>query len=162
MTFSNPLDHALIPENAAEWIAWYKEKKEANDILNEITNQPDGTLCKRVLPEKVIWYGHRIGALLAKKEKLKYSQLRRFVDALKEIDTVQDFDEKKTQLTLFQIQLIHGLSRQKNLEPFVTVIKGIIEDEKLIKEQADIERFMALVDSITAYFEILEEKSKNE
>ncbi len=98
--------------------------------------------------------------------KVEYSQLRRFVDAIKEIDEIENWEQKKTKLKLFQLQLVHGYSRQENLEPFYTVIKGIIASDGLIRQDdpdhfnEDFERFLALIDSITAYFEIMDEKNK--
>jgi len=151
----------LIPEDDTTWNGWYNSNKSAQDILGEIKNQDTNrTFTQRVLPQQIIWYGHRIGAILAN-NKLKYAQLRRFVDALKDIAALDDWNKKLIELTLFQVQLVHGYSRKAELEPFFTVIKGIIEKD-WIKSSEDFERFMALIDSITAHFEIFEDKSKNE
>lgn len=159
--FQNPLDPALVPADDLEWQQWFKSITSAGEIINEIRNE-SGTLAERIKPQQIIRYGHRLGFMLAREKKLKYSQLRRFVDALKDIEAIEHLETKKIKLKLFQVQLVHGLSRKEELEPFFTVIKGIIENDSLILTDPDFDRFMSLVDSITAYFEIFEDKSKSE
>lgn len=159
--FKDPLDPALVPPSDSKWINWYNSVRNERQILNEI-EALSGSLAERIKPQKVIWYGHRLGHLLAER-KLKYAQLRRFVDALKEIEAIETLETKKVKLTLFQVQLIHGLSRKEELEPFFIVVKGIIANaDELILTEEDFARFIALIDSITAYFEVFEDKSKNE
>lgn len=159
--FQNPLDPALVPEDDQEWQNWFTTVESADQILAEIKNE-SGTLAERIKPQQIIRYGHRLGFMLAREKKLKYAQLRRFVDALKDIEAIEHLETKKIKLKLFQVQLVHGLSRKEELEPFFTVIKGIIENDSLIRNDIDFDRFMSLVDSITAYFEVFEDKSKSE
>lgn len=158
-TFTDPLNPMLVPEDDKEWREWFKETRDASKIMEEIDQCGGDTLAQKILPRQIIMYGHWLGYMLA--IKLKYAQLRRFVDALKDIERKGDLETRKKRLTLFQIQLVHGLSRQKALEPFFIIIKGIIHLD-IIKNEEDFERFMSLVDSITAYFEIFEDKSKRE
>ncbi len=162
-----PKDPALMPPSDTVWQQWYDGNKTAQAILNELveTNQ---CLHKALLPEKVIHYGHWIGAKLAGHlggSGIQYSQLRRFVDGLKDL-LPKSPGEQKRLLKLFQIHLVHGYSRKPELEPFYIVVKGIIGNNTLIRYdgsdaefEEDFMRLMDLVDSITAYFSIMEKEN---
>ena len=152
-----------------DWKKWYssveinskKNKDFSEYILKEIkANFSDSEkLANGLFPKQINYYGHKMGFILVE-NKLKYSQLRRFVDALKTIDNISDWETKKFKVELFPIQLVHGLARKEELEPFVILIKGIIERD-WIKETDDFETLLSLVDSITAYFEVFENKEAN-
>ncbi len=167
-----PLDPALIPEENTEWRTWFNNKNKAEELLAEITRL-NAPLSNSLFPNKVLQYGHWIATMLTgyppklegdKNEGVKYSQLRRFVNGLKDIAQIKMWTEQEQKLRMFQVHLVHGYSRQESLEPFYTVIQGIIANNGLIRShpkeafQADFLRLMDLVDAITAYYEILKTK----
>ncbi len=99
--------------------------------------------------DKIIQYGQIIGYKCAE-DKLKYSQLRRYVD---EIKNIEQSENRIAKLKLFRIHLLHGYSRQaKELESFYKFIDGIIKSST-VEDEKDFEAFVHLIDSITAHFE---------
>lgn len=140
-----------------DWRAWHGKQESAEALLVEL-EEGRGGLAERLTPDRVIRYGLWTGEQLA--GAVKYSQLRNFVDEVKRIyrgpADATNTERIRTDLVLFQIQLLHGLSRQKALKPFVVLLRGIIQNsETWLQSRADLDRLMALVDSITAHFEIL-------
>jgi hypothetical protein len=142
-----------------DWEVWHFAKEQSPQALLDELEAADGDgLAARLTPTRVIRYGLWTGERLA--GKVKYSQLRNFVDEIKRIYQGPSDEASvgliRTDLVLFQIQLLHGLSRQAALDPFVTLLRGIIQrNETWLRSRADLDRFMALVDSITAHFEVL-------
>jgi len=109
---------------------------------------PDDRL-QDVDTDKLMQYGQIIGFQSAK-VGLKYNQLRRYVDEIKNFEYSED---KITRLKMFRVHLLHGYSRQPNeLEPFYKFIDGIIKSNK-VEDDQDFEAFVHLIDSITAHFE---------
>ena len=102
-----------------------------------------------------IEYGHLIAYKLAK-DDLKYSQLRRFFDAIKELDTKENLEIRKEKLFLFQIQLVNGMARQKKLEPFVKVLLAIISRD-WVKSNDDFRRLFDFLDAVVAFFNYFEQ-----
>ena len=143
-----------------DWKKWFDENinivptllsdlilKEIRRNLNSISSP---RLYLGLFPQQIIMYGHLIGAKL-EGEKLKYSQLRRFVDALKEIDNLKNWQDKLYKINLFPIYLVNGAARQDKLLLFTSTINGIIMNNWII-EQEDFDTLLQLVDSITSYF----------
>ena len=136
-----------------EWIVTVKilESKDTTTIAEEICVLQ----LKELTADKIIQYGQVIGSHCAV-SKLKYSQLRRYVDEIKMIEQLSDRINK---LKLFRINLLHGYSRQeKELKPFYIFIDSLIKTNK-IKDDKDFETFTYLIDSITAHFEALRDDS---
>ena len=99
--------------------------------------------------DNLMQYGQAIGFKSAC-EGLKYNQLRRYVD---EIKNIEQSENRITKLKMFRVHLLHGYSRQPNeLEPFYKFIDGIIKSNK-VEDDKDFEAFVHLIDSITAHFE---------
>lgn len=126
-----------------------------DNFFTDINNR-QSKLSMGLFPKQInIW-----GLIIAERlysEKLKYSQLRRFVDALKEIDNLNNWESKKNKISLFPIYLINGYARQKNLKLFSFLLSEIIEKD-LIKEPEDFIAMLNLIDSITSYFKVLSEE----
>lgn len=127
------------------------------NAVNEMKNQSSKKLVANIIEprlvslpaDKIVQYGLVIG-YKCKESKLKYSQLRRYVD---EIKTIEQSSDKINKIKLFRIQLLHGYSRQKEqLEPFYQFVDGLIKSNK-IQEEKDFKAFVDLIDSITAHFE---------
>lgn len=109
---------------------------------------PDDRL-QNVDKDKLMRYGQVIGFKSAK-AGLKYNQLRRYVDEIKNFEHSED---KITRLKMFRVHLLHGYSRQPTeLEPFYKFIDSIIKSNK-VEDEKDFDAFVHLIDSITAHFE---------
>lgn len=137
-------------------------KKAVNAIKTQdgdkiIQSIPE-TKFSKVSPEKIIQFGQVIGNQCVD-SKLKYSQLRRFVDEIKSIEMA---DDKINKLKLFRIPLLHGYSRQPvALKPFYQFVDGLIKSNK-IQDDDDFENFVRVIDSITAHFEALRNDDKED
>lgn len=119
-----------------------------DDINVLIEELPDGRL-QVIEKNKLMQYGQAIGFKSAD-VGLKYNQLRRYVDEIKNFEQSED---KIIRLKMFRVHLLHGYSRQPNeLEPFYKLIDGIIKSNK-VEDEKDFEAFIHLIDSITAHFE---------
>ncbi len=116
-----------------------------NALIKEFPNERLDVIEKDYLMQ----YGQVIGfksALVG----LKYNQLRRYVD---EIKNIEQSENRITKLKMFRVYLLHGYSRQPTeLEPFYKFIDGIIKSNK-VEDDKDFEVFVHLIDSITAHFE---------
>lgn len=116
-----------------------------NALIKEFPDERLQIIDKDILMQ----YGLVIGYKCAHAE-LKYNQLRRYVDEIKNIEQSED---KITRLKMFRVHLLHGYSRQpKELESFYKFIDGIIKSNK-VEDEKDFEAFVHLIDSITAHFE---------
>lgn len=123
------------------------QTKDADAIVREIPEKK----MKELPAEKVIQLGQVIGEKCVK-SKLKYSQLRRFVD---EIKSIEMSDDRINKLKLFRIPLLHGYSRQPDaLKPFYQFVDGLIKLNK-IQDDEDFEKFVLIIDAITAVYEAL-------
>ncbi len=117
--------------------------------LETIIDQP----LRNLTPDMIIEYGQVIGYKCFE-SKLKYSQLRRYVDEIKNIEALASV-ERVSKIQLFRIPLLHGYSRQpEELKPFFKFIDSIIKGNN-IQNDDDFENFVRLVDSITAHYEAL-------
>ena len=138
-------------------VTWWQDNKRTTEekIMEDLkTNSSNGaTLTSRLSTKMTVRYGLLIGYKLVK-GGLKYAQLRRFFDAMKELANIKNFEEREEKLFLFQIQLVNGLARQEQLKPFVKVLTGIISNE-WIKSEPDFQRLLDFVDAIVAYFSYL-------
>ncbi|RXK84874.1 type III-A CRISPR-associated protein Csm2 [Chlorobaculum sp. 24CR] len=135
------------------------------NAVNEMKNQSSKKLVANIIEprlvslpaDKIVQYGLVIG-YKCKESKLKYSQLRRYVD---EIKTIEQSLDKINKIKFFRIPLLHGYSRQKEqLEPFYQFVDGIIKSNK-IQEENDFKAFVNLIDSITAHFEAFREDNND-
>jgi CRISPR type III-A-associated protein Csm2 len=137
----------LLEGSEESWVSAVNEMKSQSPkkLVANITEPRLGSLPA----DKIVQYGLVIG-FQCKDSKLKYSQLRRYVD---EIKTIEQSSDKINKIKLFRIQLLHGYSRQKEqLEPFYQFVDGLIKSNK-IQEEKDFTSFVDLIDSITAHFE---------
>lgn len=170
-----PTHEALISPDDQDWLNWFKTNKTEEQLLKQLTDSGK-CLSECLGPLYVVRFGHRIAANLAgkggnaggaPKDSLKYSQLRRFVDALKDLQA-KPLAEQQSRLRMFQIHLVHGYSRKAELKPFYILIRGIIGNDTLIRHhddmgfKQDFARLMELVDAITAYFNIMSKDDKNQ
>ena len=116
-----------------------------NSLIEEFPDERLQIIEKDILMQ----YGLVIGYKCAQAE-LRYNQLRRYVDEIKNIEQSED---KIICLKMFRVHLLHGYSRQqKELESFYKFIDGIIKSNK-VEDEKDFEAFVHLIDSITAHFE---------
>jgi len=154
MALYNDLD-ALLAGSTPEWVTAVNELKGMNEDL--IVRDMIFPRFKNVPAEKIIQYGQVIGSKCAD-SGLKYSQLRRFIDEIKAIETSPNRIEK---LKLFRIPLLHGYSRQPDaLKPFYKFVDELIKSGK-IKDDEDFENFVRVIDSITAHYEALRNDKKD-
>lgn len=154
MALYNDIEELL--EGSEEcWITAVNEMKQQSPekIVESIIESQLGAISA----DKIIQYGQVIG-YKCEKSKLKYSQLRRYVD---EIKTIEQSSDKINKIKLFRIQLLHGYSRQKEqLEPFYKFVDGMIKSNK-IQNEKDFERFVNIVDSITAHYEAFRDNNND-
>lgn len=158
MTFES--DSILMTEEGKAFFESSKSKDPkviVDEFVQIITAKMGATkkLSTGLFPKQINQFGHLIGYKLA--QKVKYSQLRRFVDAFKDLEIETDFPKRQNKLNLFPIYLIHGYSRKEELYLFTHLLNHIIQNE-WIKEPDDFETLMDLVDAITAYFQCYESK----
>ena len=154
MALYENLDELLIG-SLDDWIASVNvlNDKDAVELVAEICVLH----LKELTSDQIIQYGQVIGWKCAV-SKLKYSQLRRYVDEIKMIGQMPD---KISKLKLFRINLLHGYSRQeKELKQFYIFIDGLIKSNKIIDEE-DFDAFSYLIDSITAHYEAFRGDSKD-
>lgn len=115
-------------------------------------------LSKKLFSKQINQYGHLVAFHLFT-NGVKYSQLRRFVDALKDIDNLAKWELKKQKVEAFPIYLINGYARQKDLKLFSFLFSEIIENN-MVQNQQDLDTLLTFIDSITAYFDSLRDKEK--
>ncbi len=133
--------------------------KEAIENTKNINGSELASNLTRINLEKIdagsiVKYGQIIG-YKAFSEKLKYSQLRRYVDEIKSFENLENIEQKISQIKLLRIALLHGYSRQsEKMKTFYDFIDTIIKADK-IKSEDDFVCFLKLIDSITAHFEAL-------
>lgn len=154
MALYNDIEELL--EGSEEcWISTVKAMKQQlpEKLVENIIEPQLGSISA----DKIIQLGQVIG-YKCKEKKLKYSQLRRYVD---EIKTIEQSSDKINKIKFFRIQLLHGYSRQKEqLEPFYKFVDGLIKSNK-IQNEKDFEKFVNIIDSITAHYEAFRDNNND-
>jgi len=137
----------MLSGSSSDWKTQVKVMRDKN--IDSLTAEFPEERLQKLEADKIIQYGLVIGYKCAN-AKLKYSQLRRYVDEIKNFEHSED---KIARLKMFRVHLLHGYSRQPTeLEPFYKFIDGIIKSNK-VEDEKDFEAFVHLIDAITAHFE---------
>lgn len=137
----------MLSGSSGDWKTQVKAMESKN--IDSLTAEFPEERLQKLDADKIIQYGLIIGYKCAH-AKLKYSQLRRYVDEIKNFEQLED---KINRLKMFRVHLLHGYSRQPTeLEPFYKLIDTIIKSNK-VEDEKDFETFIHLIDSITAHFE---------
>lgn len=126
------------------------ERKEP--MFKEAVDKIKGLSSFSNLPaEEIVYFGEQIGKKLAKPLGLKTSQIRKFFDKLKSIQTEvskENFQKFHDEIILLKPKLAYAAGRQNQVKHLMEVIDPAISK---IKNYEDFLRFVQFVETIVAY-----------